>query len=164
MSDDEVRKIRVLVVDDDSNVRTVVAIHLRQLGFEVEPASNGFEAFNILAGYGRTPFDADVILLDLLMPVMDGYEFLERYEGCVPVVVMSGLGDIAKLPRQPFALVVKPMSMFEAADTLREAALSWRTHECPLCMTSCRCPEGNDMTPRRGDRTCVHECEGDDSK
>lgn len=124
-------KIRVLVVEDDPHVRTVVVIHLAQLGFHVEVATNGLQALAMLAGdvVALGPYDADVILLDLLMPVMDGYDFLAQYTGAVPVVVMSGLGDIASLPRQPFALVVKPMSMVEVADTLREAARSWRALE-----------------------------------
>jgi len=121
------KKIHVLVVDDDAQVRTVVVIYLRQLGFIVETANNGVQALSLLTD--MPAFDADVILLDLLMPVMNGYDFLAAYKGPVPIVVMSGLGDIAQLPRQPFALVVKPMSMFEAADTLREAARSWRTQE-----------------------------------
>ena len=126
-------KICVLLVDDDPHVQTVVTIHLRQLGFDVEGARNGIQALAALNGIGTAPgtedraaYDADVILLDLLMPVMTGYDFLEQYTGPVPVVVMSGLSDVAKLPRQPFALVVKPMSMIEVADTLREAAASWR--------------------------------------
>ncbi len=136
------KKIRVLVVEDDAQVRLVVAIHLRQLGYEVETASNGLQALIRLKGEvkidgaGAGPetvklpavelFDADVILLDLLMPVMDGYEFLEKYDGPVPIIVMSGLGDIAQLPKQPFALVVKPMSMVDVVATLKEAAGSWR--------------------------------------
>ena len=132
-------KICVLLVDDDPNVQTVCTIYLRQLGFDVEGARNGIQALAALNGDGllssgglgsglgcRAAYDADVILLDLLMPVMTGYDFLEQYDGPVPVVVMSGLSDVSKLPRQPFALVVKPMSMFEVADTLREAAASWR--------------------------------------
>lgn len=126
-------KICVLLVDDDPNVQTVCTIYLRQLGFDVEGARNGIQALAALNGIGTAPgtearaaYDADVILLDLLMPVMTGYDFLEQYDGPVPVVVMSGLSDVAKLPRQPFALVAKPMSMMEVADTLREAAASWR--------------------------------------
>ncbi len=130
-------KIRVLVVDDDPHVRTVVVIHLQQLGFDVASASNGMEALNLLGGInGAKRYDADVVLLDLLMPVMDGYDFLAKYGGPVPVIVMSGLGDIAALPRQPFALVVKPMSMFTVADTLREAA------EGQPCTCSCHTDGG----------------------
>lgn len=114
--------VKVLLVDDDPNVRTVVRIHLQRLGFDVETANNGVQALAALNGTGAAPFDADVILLDLLMPVMDGFDFLAAYEGPVPVVVMSGLADVAMLPRIPFAFVVKPMSMVDVAGTLRDAA------------------------------------------
>jgi len=128
-------KICVLLVDDDVNVRKSVSIGLTVLGFDVAMAKNGIQALALLtrdylpesALLPGATYDADVILLDLLMPIMDGYEFLEQYPGPVPVVVMSGLGEIAGLPRHPFALVVKPMSMHEIAPTLREAAQSWRT-------------------------------------
>lgn len=127
------RKVRVLLVDDDPNMRTSVGIHLKHLGFDVETAANGFEALRVLEGAAqpsedmRATYDADVILLDLLMPIMTGYEFLESYEGPVPIVVMSGLGDLAALPRVPYALVSKPMSMVDVAETLRTAATSWRS-------------------------------------
>lgn len=124
-------KITVLLVDDDPHMRTSVGIHLRHLGFDVETAANGFEALGVLEGRTEPPgearaaYDADVILLDLLMPVMTGYEFLERYPGPVPVVVMSGFAELASMPRVPFAVVPKPMSMIDVADTLRSAA-GWR--------------------------------------
>ncbi len=116
-------KVVVLLVDDDANVRIAVNIGLKRCGFEVEETNNGVQA---LATLDDVTNEIDVILLDLLMPVMTGYEFLEKYQGPVPVIVMSGFGDIAKLPRQPFALVAKPMSVTEIADTIREAATSWR--------------------------------------
>lgn len=126
------RKIRVLVVDDDPSMRTTVSIHLRHLGFDVDTANNGVQALKKLRPDSSAHYDADVVLLDLLMPIMTGYEFLEHYAGPVPVVVMSGLGDVAMLPRQPYAIAVKPMSMIDVAETLRTAAASWRTlaREC----------------------------------
>ena len=147
-------KITVLLVEDDANVRTAVRIGLERLGFAVETANNGYQALAKLLVHGDgvhddapavqaaingtrtedftlTKCDADVIMLDLLMPVMDGYTFLDQYPGPVPVIVMSGLGDVAMLPRQPFALVAKPMSVVEIAETLREAAASWRAQGDP---------------------------------
>lgn len=127
-------KIMVLLVEDDPHVRTSVVISLQRLGFDIEQASNGVQALAVLNGIGDAPgveqlaaYDADVILLDLLMPVMTGYDFLEQYLGPVPVVVMSGFGELAQLPRTPFAIVTKPMAMVDVADTLRAAAASYRT-------------------------------------
>lgn len=109
--------IRVLVVDDDQSVRKVVDIRLRQLGFYVETAADGQEALHLIE-----IADWDVILLDLRMPGMDGFQFLELYDGKAPIVVMSGWSDMKDLPREPFARVMKPMSMDEVAPILRKAA------------------------------------------
>ncbi len=63
----------ILVVDDDRDVRDFVAESLRQEGYRVETASNGHEALERLR---QEP--SSLILLDLMMPVMDGNELVER--------------------------------------------------------------------------------------
>ena len=115
------RQTRLLVVEDEPATRRVLLISLRSLGFEVLTASDGREALSIVDAY-----DPDVIMLDLLMPVMDGFEFMRMYKGKVPIVVMSGWGDLKELPRAVFATVVKPAGMSEVAPILRDAAKSWR--------------------------------------
>jgi CheY-like chemotaxis protein len=80
---------RVLVVDDDDAIRLTVADALQDEGYQVATATNGQEA---LAQVETTQPDA--IVLDLMMPIMDGWGFLEacrQRELCVgiPVVVMS---------------------------------------------------------------------------
>jgi len=65
----------VLVVDDDPNLVRLMSKFLTLEGFAPVPASNGAEALSYLRGGGA----ASVILLDLRMPVMDGWEFARRY-------------------------------------------------------------------------------------
>lgn len=111
------RRTRVLLVEDDRAARYVCALALRHLGFEVETAVNGaeaLEAVDLLA--------PDVILLDLLMPTMDGFMFMRLYDGKVPIIVMSGWTDFKELPYEPYAKFIKPTGMSEIAPTLREAA------------------------------------------
>lgn len=116
------RKVRVLVVEDHVDTQTVVRLYLGVLGFDFKIASDGVEAL------GTIPFfDPDVILLDLRMPVMDGWEFMREYQGPVPIVVLSAWSDMKELPRDPFAIVLKPSDMREVAVVLREAARSWRS-------------------------------------
>jgi two-component system, NtrC family, response regulator AtoC len=134
--DEEVKKVRVLLVDDDPSVRTAVTIRLQMLNFEVACATNGVQALNVLDGgvgsrkdpHGRhdPPFDADVIVLDLLMPVMDGYEFLKKYSGPIPIVIVSGIGGMEALPREVRKIIEKPIDVANLEVTLREAAASWR--------------------------------------
>lgn len=114
---DKRRPVHVLLVEDDRASRTVCVLALRHLGFEVDTATDGaeaLEAVDLLA--------PDVILLDLLMPTMDGFTFMRLYDGKTPIVVMSGWTDFKDLPYEPYAKFVKPTGMSEIASTLREAA------------------------------------------
>ena len=86
---------RVLVVDDDRMSQMVLVRNLRQAGYEVDASSDGVDA---LAQLRARPFD--LVILDYLMPGMDGYEVLREIIADetlrqVPVVVVSGVGDVA---------------------------------------------------------------------
>jgi CheY-like chemotaxis protein len=85
-TDDEI----VLVVDDDADVRAIVKVTVEKTGLKTAEAVNGQEALDWLAAH-RNPA---LILLDLMMPVMDGFEFLERVRANpatshVPIVVLT---------------------------------------------------------------------------
>jgi len=83
-----VPKPKVLIVEDNSDVRRLYAIGLNQHGFEVKLAANGAEAVERINA--EKP---DVVLLDWLMPLMDGSEVLSKLENGnrnVPVIVISG--------------------------------------------------------------------------
>ena len=78
----------VLVVDDNADMVEVMALMLGDAGYSVRSASNGKEALDAVAA--RMP---DLILLDMLMPVMDGWqcarELRSRYGRGVPIVVVT---------------------------------------------------------------------------
>ena len=77
----------ILVVDDDASVREVIAAVLEDEGFGVVTATNGREALDRIAE--RRP---DVVLLDLQMPIMSGWEVLQELRAAqceVPIVFMS---------------------------------------------------------------------------
>jgi DNA-binding response OmpR family regulator len=65
---------RILIVDDDESIRQIVRLCLMDEGYEVYEAPNGQAALDALAD-----FQPELILLDLRMPVMDGWEFSRRY-------------------------------------------------------------------------------------
>ena len=82
---------KVLIVEDNADVRRLYAIGLNQHGFEVKLAANGAEALDRIAS--EKP---DVILLDLMMPVMNGWELIARVNpteqgAYIPVVVVTGV-------------------------------------------------------------------------
>jgi two-component system chemotaxis response regulator CheY len=66
--------VRVLLAEDDANLRELIAQTLVDAGFEVSTAANGADALQCVQAFGP-----DVILLDMHMPIMDGPTFAERY-------------------------------------------------------------------------------------
>jgi DNA-binding response OmpR family regulator len=110
----------VLVVDDKANVRQLLREYLAGQGFKVVAVANGREA--LYAARHEAP---DVILLDLMMPEMDGYEFLRQYrrEQTTPVIVITAREDetdaVLGLELGADDYVIKPFRMRELAARIR---------------------------------------------
>jgi CheY-like chemotaxis protein len=108
---------RVLVVEDDEDIREAIALVVEREGFEPVLVSHGLEALRYLETCDRLP---SVILLDLMMPVMDGWEFLRRRSARVvgvPVVVITA-GTAPNLPAD-IRCLQKPISVETLAGELR---------------------------------------------
>jgi len=92
----------VLIVEDDPDVREMLAVLLVNEGFHAVGAEDGLEALHLLrAVRHRAPQVPCLILLDLMMPRLSGHEFRRAQLGdptvaAVPVAVMSGAVDIAQ--------------------------------------------------------------------
>lgn len=118
--------VRVLIVEDETDIRESLGELLSADGFVVTEAHNGRVALELLRGAAELPH---VILLDLMMPEMDGEQFRReqlvdaRLAG-IPVVVMSAARDIVEAGERmrAFAVLKKPMSIDELVATLRGAA------------------------------------------
>ncbi len=82
----------VLIVDDDANIREVVRFALEKAGFKVRQAENGVDA---LAAFGAAK--PDLIVLDILMPEMDGTEVCKaiRRDSRVPIVFLTSMDEEA---------------------------------------------------------------------
>ncbi len=86
---------RVLVVDDDRNLRKIISTNLELAGYEVATASDGSDALSKIETY--VP---DLVLLDLMMPLMDGYEVARRVRthanptvANVPIIILTAKGE-----------------------------------------------------------------------
>src|SRR5262245_56741779 len=89
----------VLVVDDMASIRAILSQQVARLGHQVAPAANGREALEQLRA-GRF----DLVLLDVMMPEMDGYAVLEAMKADpelrnVPVIVVSGVDELESVVR-----------------------------------------------------------------
>ena len=85
---------QILVVDDDADIREIVSMMLEDEGYVVFSASHGADALAVLEQ--KLP---NLILLDMRMPVMDGWSFMREYRQSalpkVPVVVLTAARDAA---------------------------------------------------------------------
>ena len=89
----------ILVVDDEANFTSSLKRHLRREGFLAETASDGKTACKLIEGHrgetGKDPFD--LVVTDVLMPHMDGFELLgwiKENRPNISVIVVTGYGDV----------------------------------------------------------------------
>ncbi|MFC7737631.1 response regulator [Roseomonas sp. GCM10028921] len=120
---------RLMLVDDDELLRDLLQLRLEIEGWVVSTAPNGAAAIAALADGGSEP-RPDAVVLDLMMPVMDGMRFMQTLAGTVlnppPVVVLSAL-DKEELRRDLLAagvqdVVRKPVDLPVLLSALRNAA------------------------------------------
>ena len=104
---------RVLVVEDERTIRRSIAGYLEDAGYTVDEAENGADALNRM----REALP-DVVVLDLLMPIMGGRAFVQACRedvrlGAVPVVLLSAAHDLAQATEQlqPRASLAKPVDL-----------------------------------------------------
>jgi putative two-component system response regulator len=84
---------KILIVDDDQRNRKLMVVQLESLGHEIHVAANGDEALDLIQD-----IDPDLVLLDVMMPGIDGYQVLEKIKGNretmdLPVIMITALSD-----------------------------------------------------------------------
>jgi DNA-binding response OmpR family regulator len=121
----DVDRKRVLVIDDDLPIRGMLAAALRQHGFQVLLAGDGAEGQRAL-----TIHHPDIILLDLAMPDVNGWDFLQRLQetghlGKVPIIVVSAHVRVepqALLQMGVAAILPKPFNLPELIQLIEHLA------------------------------------------
>jgi len=124
---------RVLVVDDDDGIRHLVGTVLKRADFETEEARHGGEAINLLQS---KPYD--VIVLDLMMPVVSGFEVIDWIADhapetlkCVVVVSAAPRRDLKKLDGVAvFKVVPKPFDLNDLLKTVEECSSGSSSEAC----------------------------------
>jgi len=111
---------RILIVDDEPRIRELVANYLRRDGYQVETAVDGETART-----GLTEFKPDLVVLDLMLPAVSGFEVLNdiRREGDLPVILLTARAEesdrVAGLELGADDYVVKPFSPRELVARVR---------------------------------------------
>ncbi len=82
---------RILIVDDDENIAELISLYLNKECFETEIAGDGETALQVIEQY-----NPDLILLDLMLPGMDGYEVCQQIRKTreVPIIMLSAKGEV----------------------------------------------------------------------
>ena len=111
---------KILLADDEAEIRDVLRIYLEKDGYVVTEAADGVEAMNLLK---KEPFD--LVILDIMMPGVDGYRVLRsiRETNNVPVIMLSAKGTesdkILGLDLGADDYLVKPFGMMEMVSRVR---------------------------------------------
>ena len=119
-SDSGENKRKILIAEDDANILELLRLYMCREGFEVETAANGGEA---LARF-RT-FKPDLVLLDVMMPVLDGWEVCGtiRKESDTPIIMLTARGEtidkITGLELGADDYITKPFDMREVITRIR---------------------------------------------
>ncbi len=104
----------ILVVDDDDDIRNTLSEALEIEGYQVARAADGHQALDELRRQVEEHAAPCVVLLDLMMPVMNGFQFIAAQQqepelANVPVVVISAFGQPQQLPAAGF--LPKPVAL-----------------------------------------------------
>jgi two-component system chemotaxis response regulator CheY len=111
---------RILLVDDDEDIRGTLGAILQSEGFEVLEARNGLHALQQMIAHPLP----DVILLDMMMPLMSGFEFLDVQQGDprirdIPVIAVTAYAKVAEV-KGVRGLVQKPFDLNDLFNAVRE--------------------------------------------
>jgi DNA-binding response OmpR family regulator len=125
---------RVLVVEDEDAIRALLVAALRREPFEVDAAADGVAALQLTAAH-----EYAVIILDLMMPRLNGFEFLDAFRASSPdarsiVFVVTAFDDsmIGRLRAdEVHAIIRKPFDVPQLVAMVREVAMTWLAHTSP---------------------------------
>ncbi|MGZ3724115.1 MAG: response regulator [Bdellovibrionales bacterium] len=118
--EDLMKHQEILIIDDDESIRETLKFALESVGYQVFDAGNGREAIDLLARIPRP----QLILLDMMMPVMDGREFATLMANepklmNIPIVLLTAAVDRAKTIEHAAGILKKPLDLNSLLETVQ---------------------------------------------
>ncbi len=126
-------KQRILVADDEASIRRILETRLKMQGYDVVTAEDGEEAVEV---YNKT--NPDLVILDVMMPKMDGYGVTReiRRTSDVPIIILTALGDVSEritgLELGADDYVIKPFSPKELEARVKAVLRRTNTKETTM--------------------------------
>ncbi|MCB6366176.1 response regulator transcription factor [Intestinibacillus massiliensis] len=111
---------KILIVEDEENIRELLRLYLEREGYEISEAANGVEGLK--KWKAESP---DMLLLDVMMPMMDGWQVCRtiREESAVPIIMLTAKGEtsdrVSGLEMGADDYIVKPLEMREVVARVR---------------------------------------------
>lgn len=110
----------ILIVEDDDSIRNTLKIALEFEGYQVEAGGNGKEGLNLLNQMERPC----LVILDMMMPVMDGWGFLEALGQdqrltSLPVIVVTAFSERTQATGQVKEVIKKPVDLNDLLETVK---------------------------------------------
>ena len=120
---------RVMIVDDEKDLVYLLKVILEKNGFEVLEAFDGKEAYDILSAIDNKDNLPEVILLDVMMPIMDGYTLQAKLQDSdnfneIPIIILTAKGqmrDLFELSSNVFAFTEKPFEPKNLVEMAKDA-------------------------------------------
>jgi len=120
MQSEGARRRKIVVVEDDPEIRDLEMFLLASEGFDVVPVANGLDAYEVIKRE-----DADLVVLDLMLPGKDGNAVLDELEADpetanVPVIVVSAFTEKLGQAQQIRRVIPKPFDVMELLDGISQ--------------------------------------------
>lgn len=111
---------KVLIVEDEAAIATLVSVIVREMGLDATTAANGAEAL-VKIEKGKP----DLIIVDLIMPVMTGEELIQEVQADpeladIPIILLTTRHGAAGYKKDAFPLISKPFEPNEVKDVVRQ--------------------------------------------
>lgn len=126
---------KIMVVDDEQNVRDIIRLHLGQAGFNILEADNGEKAIKLLK-QGDNMVGVGLILCDIRMPKVNGIEvidYLKKEAPGIPIVVITGYPDtelaVSLLKKGVKDYLVKPVEKEKLLNTVESIVAAGKDFE-----------------------------------